>query len=177
MPNNSFFRDPRVQFKKRGPSISEPEIAAAIPESFVGKKEFIRFYLRHNGGYFKDFAFIYRDAFQKVQKGQVNSLGIIGFFFIPRKPGDKVQGFRSILEEKEGLREGYSKNKWVRSFIGSHIPIACDGSGDDHWIEIPTGRIRFLDMESVDKGPIEVAPSFQEFVSNLLGDWRDEDKI
>jgi len=53
-------------------------------------------------------------------------------------------------------------------FVDTHVPITSDGSGNDIWIHIPSGRIRYVNFDyASDDGPIEVAPSFIDFVSNL----------
>ena len=171
------FSDPKMQFKVIGPAISKSQIELAVPEVFVGKDDFVQFYLSNNGGYFRNFAFIYRDLFQRVTRKQVNSLEILGFFSIPRKRNDALSGVRSITQEREVLLRAHGNNKSVCAFIKSHIPIGFDGSGDDHWLDLSTGRIRFLDMESVENGPIEVAPSFIDLVANLVGNLREEDRF
>jgi hypothetical protein len=177
MKNNNVFRDAGVQFNVTGPAMTKSEIIALIPEPFNGKDDFVSFYAQYNGGYFKRFALIYRDLFQNVPAGQVNSLGIVGFFSILPDSEKKIKGCLSMIEEKLGLLQVYAGHVAIRRFIESHIPFAYDGSGNNHWIEIPTGRVRFIDMEVVEKGFLEIAPSFGHFVNNLVGDWREEDKL
>jgi hypothetical protein len=179
MKPKSLFRDPLVKFTKSGEPVSKPQIKLAVPEEFMGKDGFIRFYLQHNGGSFREFAYFYRDTFWKVGRTDWNLMYVFNLLRIPRNGSSDVDYQLSISALREAFLKGVTNAK-LRDFLNSHIPIAGNGSGDYYWIEIPSGRIQFLDHESVGEvllQPIEVASTFMDFVANFRAQPREEDKI
>lgn len=49
-------------------------------------------------------------------------------------------------------------------FVETHIPFARDAAGNEFFIEIPTGIIKYVSWEyDIEEGLIRVAPNFKEF--------------
>jgi hypothetical protein len=168
-----------VKFKTTGEPVTKSQIDSTIPEEFSGKGDFVRFYMQHNGGSFNNLTYFYRDTFREVGQRDQNLMCVFNFL---RIPGDGVSDTNYRLSIP-ALREAFNKASTdvkIRRFLKSHIPIAGNGSGDYFWIEIPSGRIQLLDHESVGEGllqPIEIAPTFLDFVSNFRVEPREEDKV
>ncbi len=174
-----FFRDPPVEFKTKGQPVTKRQINLAIREEFIGKDDFVRFYVQHNGGEFKEFAYFYRDTFRKVSERDRNLMFIFDFLRIPRSGASDKNYQLSIHALREAFIKATTDVK-VSNFLKSHIPFAGDGSGDYYWIKIPSGRIQLLDHEAVGGGslqPIEIAPTFIDFVANFRSEPREEDKM
>ena len=173
MIRSRFFRNPEMGFETVGPPITAEQINRAIPEEFLGKDQFVKFYLCHNGGLMSKNTHFYRDIFHKVGPNDFNELYVHDFYSIPPNPGAKLPA--SILASREAIRQGCGDLRYQGAgggayidFVDSHIPISGDASGDDIWIHIPSGRIRYVNFDCApEDGPIEVAPSFIDFVSNL----------
>jgi len=179
MNRRSFFGDPLVKSAKTGTAVTERQINLAVPDEFAGKEDFVRFYMRHNGGAFTGFAYFYRDKFRRVSDRDVNLMCVFDFLRISKKSSSSAEHGLSIDSLRAAILKGCSNEK-QKKFTESHIPFAGDGSGDYYWIETPSGRIRFVDHESVGDSaprPIEVAPSFIDFVSNLKAEAREEDRF
>lgn len=130
-----------------GPPITESQITSVIPDSFAGKEDFVRFYLRHNGGYFEGGAIFPSDKFYLA--GDHPSAEVEEFFFIPRHIGEKASEFLSSVRLHELRAQWYGD---LNTFIETHFPFAGDGSYNDYWIEIPTGRIKYTRWESFREG-------------------------
>jgi hypothetical protein len=65
-----------------GPPITEPQINSVIPDSFAGRREFIGFYLRHNGCFEDQVAYFYRDKLCHVSRGIIIQWGSkVSFLF------------------------------------------------------------------------------------------------
>ena len=47
----------------------------------------------------------------------------------------------------------------VKAFLEHHKPVAFDHSGNDIWIDLQSGCVRFMDWDAYKEGPVEVAPS------------------
>jgi hypothetical protein len=131
----------------------------------------VKFYVRHNGGWFGGrVAIFYRDKFYPVPRGYHNSMEVLGFRFIPRYPGDDVYELRSLVEVREQRMRWYIE---LKPFFETHFPFAGDAGDNDYWIELPTGRVRYTIWEGFDeKGVVDIAPSFYDFVSNLVSERR-----
>ena len=90
-----------------------------------------------------------------------------GFFSIQSNAEERVLGFRSMLKYHSLMSRVFAEIPEVKAFLEKHMPIAFEHSGTDLWIDKESGRVRFMDLESYREGPIEVAPSFREFVSKF----------
>jgi SMI1 / KNR4 family (SUKH-1) len=174
----TFFGDPRVKFAVIGETVSESEINLAIPESFQGKKKFIQFYLQHNGGVLQNSSFFYKDTFHEVPSGRAEVVEIADFHSIPGATTSEED--RSSICALQAAYRGKGLRSEMKTFLDAHLPLASNGCGDDCWIEFPSGRVRYFEHESAHRGPlaiIEIAPTFIDFVSNIVAELRDEDKI
>lgn len=170
MADDNFFRDPKLKFWVVGPAITESQISSVVPDTFGGKMEFLRFYVRHNGGCFEGRgAIFYRDKFYPVARGDYNSMEIESFFFVPLHPGERFSGLRSLVRVREQRAQYYSE---LKSFIETHFPFAGDAGDNDYWIEIPSGRVKYIRWESFPEGAVDIAPSFYDFVSNFASERR-----
>ena len=83
MSNKPLFINNQIPFENQWKNLSINDIEEAVPYDFFGKKEFIEFYLVTNGGNFTKGAYIYRDNFYSITKGDYNSLEVGSFFNIP----------------------------------------------------------------------------------------------
>jgi SMI1 / KNR4 family (SUKH-1) len=174
MIQSHFFKNPKMGFETVGPRITAEQINLAIQEDFLGKDQFIEFYLCHNGGLMSPETLFYRDIFHKEGPSEYNELYVHDFFSIPPNTGEKLVA--SMLSLREAIRQGCDDLTYKGAgggtyidFVGSHIPISGDASGDYIWIHIPSGQIRYVNFDRTpEDGPIEVAPSFIDFVSNLV---------
>ena len=178
MQKKNLFKDKRLQLWGDAVPVSEADINRAVPEKFLGKDDFVEFYVKRNGGMFKGEAYFYRDTFHRVPRGKVNSMPISCFFPIPLSMKDADNPPVTIASMKAASLKGYGRFREMKEFLKTHIPIADDGGGDSYWIEVPTGRICYIKMEYVGAGPIniiEIAPTFAEFVSNIVGRLRAGD--
>jgi len=64
------------------------------------------------------------------------------------------------------------RTAWVDSglrALASHLPFASDGSGNDFWIELSTGRVKFRVLEGFEdvRDLVDVAASFVDLASSL----------
>jgi len=163
----------RFDFKARGlvieeigPPITEEQIGSSVPESFPGKDAFVEFYLLRNGLFIPGGAYFYRSRFREISPGDFDAISVDNFYFIPRFPGETHDMLASIHHARSHLWRWRPER---RSFFESHLPFACDGSGNDYWIEISSGRVKFILLEgNGGEGEIvDVAPTFDDFASNL----------
>lgn len=172
------FKDKDLRLSGNGAAVTEEDIEIAVSEKFSGKDDFVHFYLQHNGGIFAGEAYFYRDTFHKVPRGKVNSLPISCFFPIPSSLKGANNPPVTLVSMRAASLKGYGHLREMKKFLKTHIPFADDGGGDNYWIEIPSGRIRYVKMEYVDSGPLavmEIAPSFKDFVSNIAACLRSKD--
>jgi len=87
-----------------------------------------------------------------------------GFFSIHGNAEEKVLGFLSMLKHHALMTRVFAKTPEVKSFLEEHMPIAFEHSGRSLWIDIRSGCIRFMDLDSYREGPVEIAPSFHDFI-------------
>ena len=160
------FADHALVFGAIGPPITAAQIEQAIPEAFPGKDGFVRFYGTYNGMFFPGAAYFFRERFQQVGTNDYNRLGVNGFDFIARAAGEKDEHLVSMLHARENLARHRPE---LRSFVTAHLPFASDGSGNDYWIELSTGRVKWRVLEGFEdeRQLVDVAPSFLDFASNL----------
>lgn len=147
--------------------LSIENINEVILFDFPGKKRFIDFYLYMNGGTLAKGAYIHRNSFYEISKGDYTSIEVSSFFYIPLIDDESHSDYtQSILEAKE-RREGYSEV--FDEYISFHIPFADNFGDNDFWIDVQTGEVKYIDYESSDNpnDAIIVAPSFDDFCKNL----------
>jgi len=176
----SFFRDSRVEFLFAGPPVSEEQILSVVPEVFSGKGEFIKFYLCHNGG--KLNKFVYRKCEAPDPESNISQVQIDSLFFIPRDPDETVPSLRSVLKvlkQRSAAYGGLSAKGYpnLQLFFDVSYPIATDASDNTFWLEVPSGQICYFGWEHYEEGPVPIASSFMEFVSNLQFDPNAERRL
>ena len=160
------FRDPDLFIGEIGPSIAEAQIREIVPETFPGKKDFVVFYTTYNGLDFPKGALFYRHRFHDVTRGDYDRLEVGSFWFIPRFPGEKHHYLVSMIHYRENMARRWP---YLRPLVDFYLPLAADASGNDFWIELETGQIKYRvleDFETVDD-LVDAAPSFFDFASNL----------
>jgi len=149
-----------------GPPITREQIEIAVPELFTGREAFIDFYLARNGVFFPEAAYFYRSHFRDISPNDFDEISVLGFDFIPRFPGETHDMLISMHHARSHLWRWRPDR---RPFVESHLHFAGDGSGNDYWIEIDSGRVKFVIMEAHDgEGEIvDAAPTFGDFASHL----------
>jgi hypothetical protein len=173
MSENSFFHDINLQLIGSGPPISKEQLRSVLNYEFVGRDIFDRFYMQHNGGYFPEPALFYRDVFYAVSSSDFNKMYVEGFYFVPQDEEQRVQHLSSIVRVRK-QRAQYSNlvsySNLVNSFVENHFPFAYDSADNDFWIEIGSGRIRYVAWDSSEtvQDACDIAPSFHDFTSNFL---------
>jgi hypothetical protein len=166
MLQEDFFRDAGAQFGIVGPQISEAEIDAVFPEPFSGKDDFVQFYLRYNGGSRTELGgTVYcGNPEHRVSRDHLEKMKVEGFFSIHDSAEEKVLGFQPMLGCHATRSRTFAGMPEMKTFLEKHMPVAFDHSGNYLWIDLQSGYIRFLDWEAYREGPVEIAPSFHEFV-------------
>jgi len=166
MRGDFVFRDTGLVISDAGPPIDESAIAQAIPDAFPGKEGFVAFYVRYNGVYFPRGAMFYCDRFRSVLPHDHNRLTVSNFLFIPRFSGEKDDYLISITHTRDNMMQ---RRPDLRAFAQAHLPFASDASGNDFWIELLTGRIKYRPLEEFEneKDLVDVAPSFIDFAENV----------
>jgi hypothetical protein len=167
MLTEEFLRDARARFGIVGPPVSETEIVAIFPDLFPGRDALVKFYLRHNGGSRTELGgTVYcGNPEHRVSRDHLEKMKVEGFFSISRDPKERMLGFRSMLGCRATRLRTFAGIPEMKTFLEKHMPVAYDHSGNYLWIDLQSGCIRFLDWEAYREGPIEIASSFQEFVS------------
>lgn len=150
----NIFNKDKLLYKGFESNLSKREITNLFHTDFLGSDDFIKLYSVFDGVDFMREAKMFRSAFYKVQKGELDQIGIS--FFLKLK---------DIISEKEYKRD-FSKEH--QSFMDIHIPFADDGCGNTIWIDTQTGLIKQLEHEEEFKDAVTiVAPSFSEFCLSL----------
>src|SRR4051812_23958358 len=130
-----------------GPSITEEQICASVPESFPGKDAFVEFCLLRNGLFIPGGAYFYRSRFHEILPGDFDAISVDNFYFVTRFPGEAHDMLVSMQHARSHL---WRMRPELRPFIESHLPFACDGSGNAYWIEMNSGRVKFVLLEGND---------------------------
>ena len=160
------FRDRGLVIDETGPMITEAQIDQAIPEEFPGKDAFVAFQVLQNGVHFLRGAVFYRELFHEVSEGDYNRLEVEYLYFVPRFPDDDHDYLVSIVQMRENLARRRSD---LRAFVATHLPVACDASGNAFWIELSTGRVKYVALEDFEseRDVVDAAPTFRDFVANI----------
>ena len=167
MSNKPLFINNQIPFENQWKNLSINDIEEAVPYDFFGKKEFIEFYLVTNGGKFTKGAYIYRDNFYSITKGDYNSLEVGSFFNIPLIGDNEDSEYTMSIPDAIDRRQGHSDE--FDEFTLFNIPFADNFGDNDFWIDIQTGEIKYVDYESCydPNDAIIVAPSFVDFCQKL----------
>ncbi|HCR3448885.1 SMI1/KNR4 family protein [Citrobacter werkmanii] len=157
-------REFHLQLEQSAPAVSE-SLINTVTEDFPGKKEFIQFYLEHNGGYPPSpDAHLYRDRVYNLSTDDYNAMHVEGFYFIPHYPDEKFNILMSITRVRK-MHATYSEA--AKNFSRTHIPFAFDASGNEYWIDINIGRVVYINLERENEIIDNIAPSFSDFIENI----------
>ena len=169
MSQEDVFNEARAQFSIIGPQISEAEIKAVFTEDFPGKDDLVQFYLRNNGGSRSEQGSLAYcgNLGHQASRDHPETIRIEGFFAIPHSPGEKMLKYRSMIKYHASRLQTFSKIPEMKGFLEEHRPIASDHTGNDCWINTKSGRIQYMMWETWREGPIEIASSFRDFVTEF----------
>ena len=147
--NKIHFISNNVVFQTKESHFTEKEIIDIIPYTFEGKEYFVQFYLKYDGIWFPDGAdfVLDEDRFEIEYFYSIKSTNL----WTPVKVRDVIE----------------------MNFSDNHIPFATDAAGNLFLIELPTGEIKYIEMEY----PYEVtlvAPSFIDFCNGIQATMREE---
>lgn len=160
-----------LMLNQSAPEISEGLINDIIKDNFPGKKEFIQFYCKYNGGYLPSSnAHYYRDRFYTMSEDDYNAMHVEGFYFIPKYPDEKFNILMSIIRVRN-IHATYSNE--AKEFALTHIPFAFDASGNEYWIDTESGRVQFINLERENNIIDNIAPSFYDFCENIEANRRE----
>ncbi|MGS0897315.1 SMI1/KNR4 family protein [Burkholderia stagnalis] len=168
MLKKNLFCTDGFDFCDQAPKVTRAEILSSLSVRFDDLDDFVEFYEKNNGGYFNGGAYIYRDVFCEIKYPEINSMEIESFYFIENLSVDKRKvDLRSAADVLE-LRRGYSAA--ARVFCEAHYPFAGDAGDNDFWIDVETGKIKYILWESSKNvsDVVDVAPNFSEFVNNIV---------
>lgn len=147
---NIFFTNPNLKFEILNEGLTKVQIDSVIPQDFKGKNDFVQFYLLHNGVCFTEGAEVSTEQFSGEENDEYYELEVESIYRI-----DQIQKIWEALKERSSE---------AKKFVETHIPFAGDAAGNDFFIEIPTGIIKYISWEyDIEEGLIDVANNFKEF--------------
>jgi len=157
----------RSQFALVGPPISEDVILSVFPDPFPGRGDLIHFYLRNNGGGRTERSCLIfcGNPEHKVSRDNIGQIRVECFRSIFLQ--ERVLPFSSMLGHHAAMTQTYAEVPEGSAFLRRHMPIAADHSGRDLCVDKQSGGIWFMDWTEYELGPIEVAPSFREFIERF----------
>ncbi|OWA35188.1 hypothetical protein B9G55_10965 [Saccharibacillus sp. O16] len=173
MADEYFFAAKEIRFEDSWDPVSEADIHRSVPEEFPGKDFFMECYASHNGGYFSQGVFLWRDRFYEVAPEDENLLEVEAFNFLPLFEEDESPVLRSIPEVRDSRRRHWAAFD-MTDFIETHLPFAGDAGDHDYWIDLREGTIKSVRWEEADGSlvpkVIVVAPEFRSFCTHLAAD-------
>lgn len=150
--NNKFLLGESVlDFQLLGQKVTELQVVNTIQSPFNGKDDFVKFYRFYNGAFFPDSVELSRSSFYEVGEFDFDSLGVECFYTIAED-----------LEEMWELTREHSPEAKV--FAETHFPFAADCAGNEFFIEMPTGYVKYVSWEyGIPEGVVIAAPNFKDF--------------
>ncbi len=143
---NRFFSDSNLNFQVLKSGLTKEQIDNIIPFDFKGKNVFIQFYVTYDGVYFPDGASIKT----KVADNEYNELEIEFIYNI-----EHLSKMWSVLK---------NRSNETKKFVETHIPFARDAAGNEFFINLNTGAIKYIFWEDgLNDNIIDVASNFEEF--------------
>jgi hypothetical protein len=169
MLDEQILSEAQARFGITGPAISETEVESVFSKSFPGKKDVVQFYLRNNGGSrTRRGGTVYCGVPEhQVSRDHLEKIRVEGFYAIHKNPEEKVIGFLSMLKHRALMSRKCGRYPQLKSFVDLHMPLAFDHCGNEFWINVENGHIGYLLLDSMLEGPIDVASSFQDFLSRF----------
>jgi hypothetical protein len=148
--DNLFFTNPALNIHILNKGITKEKIESVISQNFKGKEDFIQFYLAYDGVFFNEGAVICTEQFQNVEDEEYYELEI-----------EFIYSIEHLTKMREAIKE---HSEIAKKFVETHIPFARDAAGNDFFIEIPTGIVKYVSWEyDIEEGLIWVAPDFKVF--------------
>ncbi|WP_197535531.1 SMI1/KNR4 family protein [Flavobacterium branchiophilum] len=130
--------------------ITKEQIENVISQDFKGKIDFVQFYLALDGVYFPEGAEVSTEQFQKDDDEEYYELEI-----------EYIYSIEHINKMWEAIKE---RSEVAKKFMETHFSFARDAAGNEFFIEIPTGMIKYISWEyDIEEGLIGVANNFKEF--------------
>lgn len=149
------FKNQELKYEGSDLHINEKTIIDVIPPKFQGRTDFVEFYLYLNGIFFPDSADITTNYFINPIDGEeyYYTLSVDYFYDI-----DSIKKYQLTLKES-----------FCKEFIEDHFIFARNPSGNEFFIEIPSGKIKYVDWEEwgTTEAVIDVANNFKEFCDRL----------
>jgi hypothetical protein len=166
MLTEEFLNNSRARFAIVGPSTSESEITAIFSHPFAGREDLIQFYRHQNGGCRTQQGCLIHcgNPAHRVSRDNLDELRIEGFFSISRNAEDKMLPFAPMLAQYATTQEIYGEIPDMKEFLETHKPIAFDHSGNELWIDTDQGHIHFMNWDEYERGAVDIASSFSNFV-------------
>lgn len=176
MLDEEFLRAARAQFAIVGPPVTEEEILHVFPDPFPGRDDLFQFYLQNNGGGRTERSCLIfcGNPQHVVPRDKLDQIRVECFrsIFLPEK---RVLPFSSMLAHHATMARIYADISDMTEFLERHMPIAADHSGRDLCLSRENGSVWFMDWEDYKLGPVEIAPSFREFVAKFWNAGPGED--
>ena len=148
--DNLFFINPNLNFQILNEGIAREQIESVISQDFKGKEDFIQFFLVHNGIYFPEGAEISTEQFQDIEDEEYYELET-----------EFIYSIEHLTKMWEAIKE---RSEIAKKFVETHIPFARDAAGNEFFIEIPTGIVKYISWEyDIEEGLVWVAPNFKDF--------------
>lgn len=148
--DNLFFTNPALNIHILNKGVTKEKIESVIPQDFKGKEDFIQFYLAYDGVFFNEGAVISTEQFLKEDEDEYYELEIESIYRI-----DQIQSIWEAIKERSAE---------AKKFMETHIPFAGNAGGNDFFIEISTGTIKYISWEyDIEEGLIGVASNFKDF--------------
>jgi len=150
MENDKVFNENNLTFSVLGEPKTQEELSKVFPFEFYGKNNFFQFYQTYNGVFFPEGAEISTEKFQNVEDEEYYELEI-----------EFIYSIEHLTKMWEAIKE---RSAIAKQFVATHIPFARDAAGNEFFIEISTGEIKYVSWEyDIEEGLIWVAPSFKDF--------------
>lgn len=146
---NHFFSDSNLNFQILKAGITKEQIDNIIPFNFKGKDVFVQFYAAYNGVYFPNGALIKSYHFDNVND-EYEELEV-----------EFIYNIEHLTKMWDVLK---NRSMDTKNFVETHIPFARDASGNEFFIEINTGEIKYIAWEEgLNEGIINVVSDFEKF--------------
>ena len=147
---NNFFKNQNLIFHVQNKSVTADVVESVIPQNFRGKEELVLFYATLNGVYFPKGAKISTEPFQETEDEEYYELEI-----------EFIYSIEHLTKMWRAVKEGSDDAK---IFAETHIPFARDAAGNEFFIEISSGLIKYVSWEyGLEEGVVDVAHCFKDF--------------
>ena len=160
-----------------GPSVSIEQINIVLRDDFFGKDDLVAFYQTYNGGLFEPRLNLCIEEYlsNNVLTDNIEEEILISeMYFIPIIPGERHKFLKSIVRLRETKPHFFNNKKYATFskllvFVKTHFPFATNVAGHDFWIEIPSGKVKYIvyTEDNAIYDIIVIANCFSEFLENL----------